>query len=349
MKEVRSSRAGASELSRRQFLAIAGGAATASLISPFFALANHGPRRCEIRRAAFTMGSIVTVTAYCRDEALCDHAIDAAFHELKTIDKLMSVFDPGSEVSRANHAAGNEGMHVDPRVIEIIEFARTYSSITGGAFDITVEPLMELYGFRDEESEHGFPTDAEIARTLDAVGMQNVSIDPKTSQLGLTRPGTEIDLGGIAVGFALDRAADILRSNGVESALINHSGDIYAIGSPPDRDAWEVGITDPLDTGKIAATVDICDQALSTSGNYRNHVEVGGRTIGHILDPASGRSAGSILSATVVARAAVEADALSTGLFILGVEKGRAVVATLDRVSMIAISRRGNGELIERL
>jgi thiamine biosynthesis lipoprotein len=335
-----------SELSRRRFLALAGGAATAGILSPFFTLANR--RIDEIRRTAFTMGSIVTVTAYCRDEAACDHAIDSAFREMKTIDALMSVFDRKSEISRANHEAGKASIGVDPRVVEIVEYARRYSAITNGAFDITVEPLMELYGFRDDASQHRFPTDAEIALTLDALGMKNVSIDPRGSQLGLTHPGTELDLGGIAVGYALDRAARILRSNGVESSLINHSGDILAIGSPPEDDHWEVGITDPVDTEKIATTVRICDEALSTSGNYRNFVKAEGRTIGHILDPASGRSADSLLSATVIAPSAVEADALSTGLFVLGIANARPIVERHPALSLVAISRSESGKAIQR-
>ena len=176
--------------------------------------------------------------------------------------------------------------------------------------------------------------------------MRNVAFDAKRSVVNLTSASTKVDLGGIAVGFAIDRAITILKNYGIESALVNHSGDIYALGSPPDEDAWDVGIVDPLNPENVITSVRICNQALSTSGNYENFVEAEGKTIGHLLDPISGRTASKILSSTVIAPGAIEADALSTGFFVLGIEKSKTIIRQSEGLRCIAIVRDGGNEMV---
>jgi thiamine biosynthesis lipoprotein len=333
--------------SRRRFLVLSTTLAAGQALAPFLAL---GKRRSSaaspLSRAAFTMGSIVTVTAYCTDRARCDHAIDEAFREMKAIDALMSVFDPASQVSLLNRKAGKGEVSVDSRLAGILDDARRYNALTRGAFDITLEPLMELYGFRDKETPRQFPADRQIASVLDAVGTEKLSLDRENSSAGLLCDLTKIDLGGIAVGYALDRAVGILREEGIESAIINHSGDIYAIGTPPGEESWEIGITDPLDPERLSTSVRIRDRALSTSGNYRNFVKAGGITVGHILDPSDGRSAERVLSSTAIARTCVEADALSTGFFVLGIERSRSVIGEAPGAECVFISRDGAGESV---
>ena len=331
---------------RRNFLKLSSSLLLGTTLAPLGAFSKTRQPLKFIERAAFTMGSIVTIKAYCADEKLCNNAIDEAFHEMKTIDKLMSVFDDKSQLSFVNTRSADKEIEVNPRIIEVLQHAQYYSDLTNGAFDVTIEPLMELYGFRDDRSSHHFPSDAQIAETLDAVGMCNITINQKLSTVNLEHSNTKLDFGGIAVGYAIDRAVSVLKVQGIENAIINHSGDMFAIGTPPDEDAWEVGITDPMHTDSIITTVYIKDQALSTSGNYENFIHADNGTIGHILDPSTARTASNILSGTVIAPTAIEADALSTGFFVLGIEKSNPIIRESRDVQFIAIVRNGNNETI---
>lgn len=333
--------------SRRGFLKSSSTFALGAVVSPFLSFADRRSSLQFVERAAFTMGSIVTIKAYCHDSTRCHQAIDEAFREMKAVDKLMSVFDASSQLSEINRRAGREEMPVDDRILQVLRSAQEYHVLTHGAFDLTIEPLMELYGFRDEKSVHHFPSDKEISNILDGVGMKHVRLDPQNSTLSFGHPSTRLDFGGIAVGSAIDRAANILRSHGLESALINHSGDLCAIGAPPDTDGWDVGITDPHHTEGFITTVRINNQALSTSGNYRNFIQTDNRTIGHILNPTTGRTASTILSGTVIAPTAIEADALSTGLFVLGIEQSKSVIRQLNNVQYLAVVQEGEGEIVK--
>ncbi|MBI1807768.1 MAG: FAD:protein FMN transferase [Ignavibacteria bacterium] len=336
-------------LSRRSFMQLSSALMLGTTLGPLSGIAKVLAPTKYVERAAFTMGSIVTIKAYCDDERLCNRAIEEAFGEMKEIDKLMSVFDPKSQVSVINHHSGRNELEVDSRIIQVLSGARTYNEMTEGAFDVTLEPLMELYGFRDDAQVHHFPSDKQIAETLDGVGMLNIVSNDYASVVALKHPRTKLDFGGIAVGYALDQAAHIVKSHGIESALINHSGDLYAIGTPPDTEGWEIGITDPQETDKIITTVHIKDQALSTSGNYENFIQANGQTIGHILDPSSGRTARTILSGTVIADTAIQADALSTGFFVLGMEKTASILQQSKDIQFISIVQDGDAEKLVKI
>jgi len=340
-------------LKRRNFLKISGGLVFGSMFLPFSSIAKDFSRLKEIKRSAFTMGSIVTFTAYHVDERLCITAIDEAIKEMKLIDTLMSVYNPNSQLSSINnqwsHASGNShnnGIAVDVRIIEILNHAKQFSELTNGAFDITVEPLMKLYGFRDDGSLHPFPSDKIMTQTLDAVGMDKVVFNNRDRIVRVEHPLTRLDFGGIAVGYAIDQCVSIFKKHGIESALINHSGDIYAIGTPPGAEYWEIGIVDPLHPEHIITSVNIKNQALSTSGNYENFIEKEGKRIGHILNPKLGKPSSTILSGTTIAPTAIEADAFSTGMFVMGLERSQKLIKTLGNVECIGIINNGNGERI---
>ncbi|MBI1803959.1 MAG: FAD:protein FMN transferase [Ignavibacteriae bacterium] len=335
--------------SRRKFLQLSSTLLLATVLKPFSIFGRALPPLPLIERAAYTMGSIVTIKAYHTDERLCNLAIDEAFHEMKMIDSLMSVFNAHSQLSLVNREGRRKEIRVDSRILDVIEASRRFTTLTYGAFDPTIEPLMELYGFRDDKNVHRFPSDRMIADVLDSVGMEKVRIDRTQSTASLHNPQTELDFGGIAVGYALDQAIKILKSHGIESAIINHSGDIFAVGTPPDDDAWEIGITDPQRTDDIITTTRIKDQALSTSGNYENFIAADGKTIGHLLNPFTGQTATTMLSGTVVASTAIEADALSTGFFVLGLEKSRAIIRQSNSLQFVAVVQKNAEEQIINL
>ncbi len=326
------------------------------LVSPFsYFLKSPSLRRDSIlvQRATFTMGTIVQASVVGDSHSHCNHAIDLIFREFYRIDRLMSVFKTDSQISQINRQAGRASVHVDGSVLEILGLANQVSSTTNGAFDVTIEPLMELWGFRSEAhlqaGSQRRPSDREIAETLHAVGHHNVIIEQNSLSVVLAHPRSRIDLGGIAVGYSLDRAAEILRAEGVESALINHSGDLFALGSPPDSDAWEVRIADPLQPERACTSVQLRDRAMSTSGSYGNFREIESERFGHIIDPTDGFPSEAVLSTTAIAPNAVAADGLSTASFVLGPERSEAVLRRFTDVELISIIRRdGKLELVHQ-
>jgi len=277
-----------------------------------------------VNRASFTMGTVVNLAVYGESEAQCNHAINRAFEEINRIDTFMSVYKNESQLSLVNREAGKRGVAVDRSIVDVLKYAQRLSEITSGAFDVTIEPLMRLWGFRSEVSDSiTKPSDKQIAKTLEAVGYQNISINEKELPVGLLNSESRIDLGGIAVGYAVDSAVKVLQAKGITSALLNHSGDIFALGAPREDDSWEIGITDPLQPGSIITSVRIKDQALSTSGNYCNFRSFDDDRYGHILDPKQGLPTSNVLSTTIISNNAIEADALSTASFVTGIDKTR--------------------------
>jgi thiamine biosynthesis lipoprotein len=269
-----------------------------------------------IQHSTFVMGQIANVTIYHRDAAYARRVVTALFDELRRLESLMSVYDERSQVSAINRDAGREAIPVAPEMIELITAARGVAARSSRALDITVNPLLELWGFRGAARTRR-PSDREVIAALDAVGIDGVRIEG--SSIGLAKSGASLDLGGVAVGYALDRIAAIARREGIDSALLELSGDFYAIGTPPDSArGWEIGIEDPRHHDGIWRRLYVKNQALSTSGNYASTVVYNAHAYGHIFDPARGFPAERLLSATVVAPTAFDADAYSTALFVNG-------------------------------
>jgi thiamine biosynthesis lipoprotein len=304
--------------SRRTFVK-ALGVAAAGLAFPVRALMAGFPGDSKlhpVRHSTFVMGQIANVTIFHADAAHARESVTAVFNELRRLEKVMSVFDPESELSAVNRAAGRAAIPVSADLRDVIARSTLIASGTRDALDITVNPLLGLWGFRDNARSTP-PTDAEVAGALSLVGISGVRIEGDS--VGLTKAGASIDLGGVAVGFALDRIAAMLRSRGIASALLELSGDFYAIGAPPEsRHGWEIGIEDPRHAGGIWKRVFIRDQALSTSGNYASTVVFNAKSYGHIFDPSRGFPADRLLSATVIAPTAFQADGYSTALFVSG-------------------------------
>lgn len=299
-------------------------------------------------RSFVTMGSVMTMSVYGPGRREVDEAVNRVVEEFARVERLLSVFDRTSFVSKLNLAAGRNPLPADPDVVELFHSAQAFSESTGGAFDVTVEPLMRRWGFRSETRElKRVPSDRELSDLLGAVGYGNIFLDRKNGLVGLRHPRAAVDLGGIAVGWTIDRAVGILHRYGIVAAFINHAGDAYALGVPEESEGWSVGIPHPDRPGEIIHRMTLRDRAVATSGNYRKFVESDGRRFGHILDPRSGRPGASFLSVTVAAKTALEADAYSTGLYCLGSEKA---VRTIDgSLSVICVERRGDRPVLRQL
>jgi thiamine biosynthesis lipoprotein len=288
------------------------------------------------------MGTVVTISAYGESRARVHQAITKAFEEIHRIDTLMSVYKPESQLSLINRAAGRTPVDVDTAILDTISSAKHFHDETGGAFDITVEPLMELWGFRDEPPQlNHYPSDSEISKRLNAVGFQNIIVNEAEGRIGLSNPHSKIDLGGIAVGYSVDRAVAILKEEGIRAAFINHSGDAFALGAPDDAQGWSIAIPNPEHPSEMIAQFVIRDRAVSTSGNYEKYVTIDAKRLGHILDPQTGRPSDAMKSATLFAPTSTAADALSTGLFCMSLDEVEKIVRRSKGLELFAVSRDG--------
>jgi len=254
---------------------------------------------------------------------------EAALEALDLVDTLeaqLSWFRDNSELTRINGLAARQPVLVEPRLFELLEEAVQLHDATAGAFDITSGPLSKLWGFHRREGK--LPQESDIAHALHSVGTRWLHLDPAARTISFDRPGIEINLGAIGKGYALDRCAEVLRERGVTAFLI-HGGQssMSARGSRAglaDQECgWTVALRHPLRPEQRLGEIPLRDRALGTSGSGNQFFHFAGRRLGHVLDPRTGRPAEGLLSATVLAPTAAQADALSTAFFVLGVDRAR--------------------------
>jgi len=290
-------------------------------------------------KETFVMGTKAWVTIAGLNDADAERAAAEAFRELYRIESVMSTWRPQSEISRLNAAANGEPLAVSDELCSLIDSSLFYSHATSGAFDVTVRPLVLLWGFQGGEAR--MPADAELERALSLVGYSKVILDRANSAVTL-QPGMQIDLAGIAKGYAVDRCVSVLRGLGVRNGLVNLGGNVYAMGAPPGKRGWTIGIRDPRGSLETVGTLILRDEAVATSGNYENFVEIDGATYGHIIDPRTGHPVSGVLSVTVVAPTGLASDALSTGLFVLGPEQARDRITSLGGIRALFAIASGN-------
>jgi thiamine biosynthesis lipoprotein len=264
-------------------------------------------------------------------------AFDAAFAEIDRLERLMTVWRPDSDVSRLNAAAGKGSVKVSPEVIEALLAARRISEWTDGKFDVTFGALSGLWKF-DHDRDDRIPDPAEVRRRLPLVDYRDLIVDPGAGTALLRRAGMRAHLGGIGKGCAVRRVVDLLRARGHRDFMVKAGGDLYVAGRRGDR-AWRVGIQDPRGPSYFAAT-EVTDATFSTSGDYERSFVQGGVRYHHILDPDTGRPASLCRSVTVMARDAIVADGLSTGVFLLGPERGMALVERLPDVEAVIVDAK---------
>jgi FAD:protein FMN transferase len=295
------------------------------------------PARAEWRdREEAIMGTRIAVEAWHEDAAVADAAIAAVIAEMHRVDRLMSHYKPESELSQVNARAAAEPVTVAPELAALITRALGFSALTEGAFDITYASVGYLYDYRAHER----PSDAQIAASLPAVDWRHVVVDPAASTVRFTQPGVRIDLGGIAKGYAVDRGIEILAGRGIRNGTVTAGGDTRILGDRLGR-PWVVGIRHPDDGQRVISRIPLADAALSTSGDYERYFDEAGQRYHHIINPRTGRSAGELRSVTIIGPDATTTDGLSTGVFVLGAERGLALIERLADVDAVLVTRDG--------
>jgi FAD:protein FMN transferase len=268
------------------------------------------------------MGTVYTVVAYGQDRAALAETVDRVFDEIDRLDARMSNYKPESELSTVNREAATHPVACSPELFALVQYSWRASEQSGGDFDITVGPLMKLWGFFRGEGR--LPSAQELAGVQTKIGYRHVHLDAARRTIRFDTGGMELDLGGIAKGYAVDRAADILRSQGVAAALISSGGSsIYALGSPPGEHGWKVTVRDPLHPDRTADVLHLQNFALSTSGNYERFFKIDGKIYCHIMDPHTGWPVQNMLSTVAAVPTGVETEALTKIFFVGGVEKSR--------------------------
>ena len=274
------------------------------------------------------MACVYAIEAYGADAAALPRIVDEAFDEVDRIDRLMSHYKADSAVSRVNRESARHPVTVEPELFDFIVDAMRYNRDSDGAFDITVGPLMKAWGFFRGEGR--VPRDEELEAARRHVGGAHVILNPIEKTIGFDAPGVELDLGGIAKGYAVDRVVGLFRHRQIAAALVSAGGStIYGLGAPPGRDGWKVDLQDPIDRRKTALTVHLKDRALSVAGSSEKSFEAGGVTYSHIMDPRTGRPVQGVLSVAVLASSGTAGDALDNAFFVLGPERSRAYLNQL--------------------
>jgi thiamine biosynthesis lipoprotein ApbE len=271
-----------------------------------------------------SMACLYAIEAYAvGDEQALRKTLEAALDEVDRIDRLMSHYKRESALSRLNREAGQHAVSVDAELFAFIKRSLQYSEESDGAFDITVGPVMKAWGFFAGEGH--LPSESELATARQRVGARHVVLNDHDHTIRFDADGVELDLGGIAKGYAVDRAVEILRARHVDAALVSAGGStIYGLGAPPGRDGWSVAIQDPTDARKVARQVTLRNRSLSVAGSSEKSFEANGVRYSHIMDPRTGRPVQGILSVAVLTETGTEGDALDDALFVVGPSKSAA-------------------------
>lgn len=296
----------------------------------------------ETREFKYLMGTSVQIAATGADEAARKAAIAEAFGAIQEVDRLMSNYREDSELSLVNTRAATGAVRVSDPLFAVLQAAQEVSARSGGAFDVTVGPLVKLWGFHDRKPH--VPTPAELEAVKPLISYRNLILDARERTVRFARAGTEIDLGGIAKGFAVELAGGVMRRHGL-SAFIDAGGNQYMIGRPAGKAAWTLGIKDPETPEHLLGTIEIDEGSVSTSAQGTNFLIANGRKYGHILDPRTLEPAAERLSVTVVSKDATLADALSKVGFLLGPTKALGVIESFPGTSAVIFFRDSKGEL----
>ena len=282
------------------------------------------------------MGTEVTLRFFLADDEKALAARDAVVAEMHRIDSTMSPFKESSLISKINREAAEHPVVISKEFYALVLQSLMISKMTEGSFDITLSSVGYLYDYRLKKK----PSAAQLKEKLPLINYQSIVLDADKNTIAFKQKGVKIDFGGIAKGLAVDNSINILKSFGVKQASVTAGGDTYVLGDN-DGKMWRVGIKHPRAESKLVSILPLADTAISTSGDYERFFIEDGERYHHIINPSTGKSITGIQSVTVLTSNSTFADALSTSVFVLGLEKGMALVDKLDNVSAIIVDAKG--------
>ncbi len=283
------------------------------------------------------MGTYVTITARGCDQVVLEEGVRAAFAEMQRLAGILSEWDPSSPVSRVSAEAGVAAVAVPPELMQVLGTSQEVAALTDGALDVTWAALAELWHF---DGPPVLPNPDEVARRRALVDHRELQLDDAKGTAFLRRPGMRLGLGGVAKGYVAAAGAQLLVKRGIRDVLVAASGDISARGQDGNQ-PWRVAIEDPRKPGQSVASVELRDQSISTAGDYQHCFFIDGHRYHHILDPKTGYPASGTASVSVLSDSGLLADALDTGLLVMGTKAGTEVVARLPRVGALFVDEAG--------
>lgn len=286
------------------------------------------------KKESFMLGTIISLKYYGKNG---DKAIDESIGKIRNIENKMSVNIASSEICKVNNNSGKEDIVIGKENLYVIEKALEYSKLTGGAFDISIEPVVKLWGIGTEKAR--VPKKEEIEDKLKLVNFKDILI--KNNKLFLNRKGMALDLGGIAKGYAADELKKVVQKYNLERAFINLGGNLYIYGGKENGEPLNIGIQDPCaKQGEYFSVLKVKNKSVVTSGNYERYFIKNGKRYHHILDPKTGYPAEKgLISTTIISDKSIDGDALSTSTYILGLEKGRKLIESLKGVEAIFVTK----------
>ncbi|MDD3776701.1 MAG: FAD:protein FMN transferase [Actinomycetota bacterium] len=282
------------------------------------------------------MGTLVSITVYSYDQQAAEGAMEAAFERMVEIESIANTYDPNSQISILNQDGHIK--NPSPVLSELVTESKNYYQISQGAFDITVQPLLNLWasGLWQETEQ---VQQQKINQAMEMVGANYIIVEP--DRIYFEKEGMEITLGGIAKGYAVDKAMEVLKSKGISYALVNAGGDIMTSGKKPDGSFWTIALENPDNKEESIEVLNVAGKAVTTSGNYERYFDPD-KEAHHLIDPRSGFSANQCISATIISTSCMDADALSTSIFVLGPQQGIDLVNSLNGVEALIIDNDRN-------
>ncbi|GAB3723665.1 FAD:protein FMN transferase [Flavobacterium koreense] len=291
------------------------------------------------KRKLSMLGSPFEITVVAKDTIQGNYFIDKAVAEVKRIENLISDWIPTTQISEVNKNAGINPVKVDDEVFQLVTRANKISKLTNGAFDISYASMDKIWKFDGSMKE--MPTKEAIKSSVEKIGYEKIIMNDSTKTIFLKEKGMKLGLGGIGQGYIADKVKALLQNEGCKSGIVNVSGDINTWGKQIDDKPWTIGIINPMNKNKVFATFPLEDSAVETSGSYEKFVMFNGVRYSHIIDPRTGYPATGIVSVSVFAKQTEIADALATGIFVLGIDVGLDLVNQLKGIECIIVDDKG--------
>ncbi|MFL0194532.1 FAD:protein FMN transferase [Clostridium sp. WILCCON 0269] len=315
-------------------------------VIPLYSCINSYTSTEPISKTEYMLGTICTITVY---DKKTNTVIDKAFNRIKEIENKMSVNKLGTELDAVADSAGKNFVKVSDDTFYVLQKGKYYSQKSSGSFDITIGPLVKLWGIGTDHAK--LPSQQEIDEKKSLVNYKDLILDEQNKKVMLAKPGMSLDLGGIAKGYSADEAARILKENGVKHAIVNLGGNVVVINNNVNGRPWKIGIQNPFETtGEVMGTVEVTNKTIVTSGIYERYFEKNGKKYHHILNPFTGYPMdNNLASVTLVTNVSIDADAMTKNIFYLGVDKGIKYVKTIQGLDAIFITKNKEVYITEGL